>query len=184
MSSMIGEQLRAALPATVTSGRVTTTAAKISGVAAQSSAMIGSPMAAASHTMGNIDTQVAPQVAIVSQEPQPTAEEAAEVVSDIESDVPLAEQREEVPASFTGALEAVYRYLPENICPIPPLPLPRITSLYEADAPPPGFARDEQTALFAYGVRASREFGGGSEEGQGQEGKGHSCLFQTSKCGA
>ncbi len=140
MSSMIGEQLRAALPAaTVPSARVTTTAANVSGygVATQSSAMIGgSPMAAASHPMGDIDTQVASQEAMVSQEPYPPVEEAEHMVSDIESEAPLPEQREEVPASFMGALEAVYKYLPENICPIPPLPPARVMSLYEADAPP------------------------------------------------
>ncbi len=128
MSSMIGAQIRAALPtATVTSALGTTTTSNVVGYGAttQPSAMFGgSPMAAASHVMGNIDTQVTPQVAMVSEEalPPPPVEEASEtMVSDVESESPPADQREQVPASYMDALSAVYKYLPENICPTQPL---------------------------------------------------------------
>ncbi len=41
-----------------------------------------------------------------------------------------------MPASYLDALNAVFKYLPENICPKQPLPPPRVVSLYEADSTP------------------------------------------------
>ncbi len=70
-------------------------------------------------------------------EPPPRLEEVAEtIVSDVESEPRAADQREQVPASYTDALTAIYKYLPENICPTQPLPPPRVMSLYEADTTP------------------------------------------------
>ncbi len=77
-------------------------------------------------------------------------EEVAEtMVSDVESEPRAADQREQVPASYTDALTAIYKYLPENICPTQPLPPPRVMSLYEADTP--RFRSDEQAALLTDG---------------------------------
>ncbi len=78
-------------------------------------------------------THVTSQVATVLDETLPPL--PSEVGSEGESEAP-AEQVEQVPASYLDALNAVFKYLPENICPKQPLPPPRVVSLYEADSTP------------------------------------------------
>ncbi len=42
-------------------------------------------------------------------------------------------ESEALPPSFMDALSAVYKYLPEEVCPSQPEPPPRVRSLFEAD---------------------------------------------------
>ncbi len=131
MSSMIGEQIRAALPAPAVTGSVIPTTSSVVfgyGDSTQTSAaMGGSPMSVASHAHGTMATHVTSQVA--------TGLDEEVMGSEAESEAP-AQQGEQVPASYLDALNAVFKYLPENICPRRPLPPPRVVSLYEADSTP------------------------------------------------
>ncbi len=69
-------------------------------------------MAAASHVMGNIYTRVTPQVRGCRRGPLPQVEVSETMVSDVESESPPADQREQVHASYMDAWTAVYKYLP------------------------------------------------------------------------
>ncbi len=75
MSSMIGEQIRATLPATEVTGSVVPTTASVVfgyGDGTQASAAIGgAPMTVASHAHGTMATHVTSQVATVLDEALP-----------------------------------------------------------------------------------------------------------------
>ncbi|MES9881401.1 MAG: hypothetical protein ABW185_11025 [Sedimenticola sp.] len=65
----------------------------------------------------------------------PEEGEWVELSDEEEPEVVEAESHELPPAPFLNAVRTIYALLPESVCPQPPVPVPRVTSLYEAESP-------------------------------------------------